>query len=81
MDYTTEEVAGIFSAANDSKVSINALAYLDNLDNQAKEVIKEHVDLIEKMKGFKKEDGTTSIWTTQDFTEIDAAVTLGKSKL
>ena len=32
------------------------------------------------IKTYKKEDGTTSIWTTEDFTEQDAAVTLGKTK-
>ena len=29
---------------------------------------------------YKKEDDTTSIWTSEDFTAIDGAITLGKSK-
>ena len=27
----------------------------------------------------KKEDGTTSIWTTESFTAIDSAITAGKN--
>ena len=32
----------------------------------------------EIIKAYKKVDGATSIWTTEDFTAIDAAITAGK---
>ena len=33
------------------------------------------------IKANKKVDGTTSIWTSENFTAIDAAITSGKSKI
>ena len=78
---TTEEVAGIFSAAGDSVTVINQLAALSSLTDEQKETIKRNVDHLEIIKAYKKEDETTSIWTSEDFTEQDAAVKLGKTKL
>ena len=45
-----------------------------------KDRIKRNVDHLETIKRYKKLDGTTSIWTSEDFTAIDAAITTGKSK-
>ena len=78
---TTEEVAAIFSAAGDSVTVINQLAALSSLTDEQKETIKRNVDHLEIIKAYKKEDDTTSIWTSEDFTEQDAAVKLGKTKL
>ena len=78
---TTEEVAAIFSAAGDSVTVINQLAALSSLTDEQKETIKRNVDRLEIIKAYKKEDETTSIWTSEDFTEQDAAVKLGKTKL
>ncbi len=78
---TTEEVAAIFSAAGDSVTVINQLAALSSLTDEQKETIKRNVDHLEIIKAYKKEDETTSIWTSEDFTEQDAAVKLGKTKL
>ena len=36
-------------------------------------------DEIEIIKAYKKLDGTTSIWTSESFTDIDAAITKGKT--
>ena len=77
---TTEEIATIFKNAGDSVTRINRLAALSSLTTEEKERVKRNVDHLERIKTYKKEDGTTSIWTTEDFTAIDAAITLGKTK-
>ena len=77
---TAEEVAQIFSAAGDSVALINSVAGQSSLTDDDKATLKRNVDHLEIIKAYKKEDGTTSIWTSESFTDIDAAVTLGKSK-
>ena len=52
---------------------------MSSLTDEQKDKIKRNVKHLEIIKAYKKEDGTTSIWTTEDFTEQDAAVTLGKT--
>jgi len=80
MERTTEEVATIFKNAGDSVTVINNLAALSSLTDEQKDAIKRNVEHLEIIKAYKKTDGTTSIWTTENFTEQDAAVVLGKSK-
>tara|TARA_R100001440_G_scaffold11993_1_gene21182 strand:- start:39 stop:320 length:282 start_codon:yes stop_codon:yes gene_type:complete len=85
---TADEVAKIFHNAGDSVKVINADAnYSDFLkrteasretEDSWKAMIKRNVDHLEIIKAYKKLDGTTSIWTTEDFTEIDAAIVSGK---
>tara|TARA_R100000781_G_scaffold43661_1_gene29807 strand:- start:914 stop:1162 length:249 start_codon:yes stop_codon:yes gene_type:complete len=77
---TADEVAAIFTAAGDSVTLINSIAGQSSLTNDDKDALKRNVDHLEIIKAYKKEDGTTSIWTSESFTDIDAAVTLGKSK-
>ena len=77
---TTEEIAEIFKNAGDSVTVINSLAALSSLTDDQKDEIERNVRHLEIIKAYKKEDGTTSIWTTEDLTEQDAAVTLGKTK-
>ena len=77
---TAEEVAQIFSAAGDSVTLINSIAAQSTITDEDKDTLKRNVDHLEIIKAYKKEDGTTSIWTSEDFTAQDAAVTLGKSK-
>ena len=77
---TTDEIATIFTNAGDSVTVINNLAALSSLTDENKEEIKRNVEHLEIIKAYKKEDGTTSIWTTEDFTEQDAADILGKTK-
>ena len=77
---TADEVAQIFSAAGDSVTLINSVAAQSTITDEDKATLKRNVDHLEIIKAYKKEDGTTSIWTTESFTDIDAAVTLGKSK-
>jgi len=75
---TTEEVAQIFSAAGDSVTVINTAKASDETDAEYKDKIKRNVEHLEIIKAYKKEDGTTSIWTSESFTDIDKAITDGK---
>ena len=77
---TPDEVAQIFSAAGDSVTLINSIAAQSSISDEDKDSLKRNVDHLEIIKAYKKEDDTTSIWTSESFTAIDAAVTLGKSK-
>lgn len=78
-EFTPDEIATIFTNAGNSVAVINKLAALSSLTDEQKNVVERNVRHLEIIKGYKKEDGTTSIWTTEDFTEQDAAVTLGKT--
>ena len=85
---TSDEIAAIFSAAGDSVTVINTDASYSayttrtsSSDTEAewKAYIKRNTDHLEIIKAYTKTDGTTSIWTSEDFTAIDAAITKGKS--
>ena len=78
---TTEEVATIFTTAGDSVTLINTETekYSYETEQDWKDRIKRNVEHLETIKTYKKEDGTTSIWTTEDFTAIDAAIVTGKA--
>jgi hypothetical protein len=76
---TTQEVAAIFAAAGDSVTVINTAKTSDETTDEYNDKIKRNVEHLEIIKGYKKVDGTTSIWTTENFTAIDAAITKGKS--
>ena len=85
---TADEIAAIFSAAGDSVTLINADANFaayqtanpnsSDTETEWKEMIERNVKHLEIIKDYKKLDGTTSIWTSEDFTAIDAAITAGK---
>ena len=85
---TSDEIALIFKNAGDSVTLINTdasySAYTtrtgsDMTETACKDMIKRNTDHLEIIKTYKKLDGTTSIWTTESFTDIDAAITKGKS--
>ena len=78
---TADEVAAIFAAAGDSVTVINGNKSTDQTDAEWKSELQRNVDHLELIKAYKKEDGTTSIWTSENFTAIDGAVTSGKSKI
>lgn len=87
MIYTTEFIADIFSAAGDSVTLINRdanfAAYVTRTDSGETEdtwkaTIKRNVDHLEIIKGYKHENGST-IWTSENFTAIDAAIVKGKT--
>ena len=86
---TADEIAAIFSAAGDSVTVINADANFaaygtrtsDSTTTEAewKEMIQRNTEHLEIIKTYTKVDGTTSIWTSESFTAIDAAITTGKA--
>ena len=75
---TADEIAKIFSAAGDSVTEIGTSKASDETDDEFKDRIKRNVEHLEIIKAYTKLDGSTSIWTSEDFTAIDAAVVAGK---
>ena len=75
---TADEIAKIFSAAGDSVTVIGTAQGSDETDDDFKDKIKRNVEHLEIIKAYTKTDGTTSIWTSESFTDIDAAITAGK---
>jgi hypothetical protein len=75
---TADEIAAIFSAAGDSVTVIGTAQGSDETDDDFKDKIKRNVEHLEIIKDYKKLDGTTSIWGSESFTDIDAAITAGK---
>lgn len=78
---TADEVAAVFAAAGDSVTLINGNKPAGLTDADWKATLQRNVDHLEIIKAYKKEDGSTSIWTTENFTAQDAAVTAGKNKI
>ena len=75
---TATEIAAIFKAAGDSVTVIGTAQASDETDDDFKDKIKRNVEHLEIIKDYKKLDGTTSIWTSESFTDIDAAIVAGK---
>ena len=85
---TADEIAKIYSAAGDSVTVINADANFaaygtrtsdsTTTETEWKEMIQRNTEHLEIIKNYKKLDETTSIWTSEDFTDIDAAIVTGK---
>jgi len=75
---TADEIAAIFSAAGDSVTVIGVAKTSDETDDEYKDKIKRNVEHLEIIKLYKKVDETTSIWGSEDFTAIDAAIVTGK---
>ena len=85
---TADEIAAIYTAAGHSVNIINADANYSAYTTRTgyfpteaewKEMIKRNTDHLEIIKAYTKTDGTTSIWTSESFTDIDAAITKGKT--
>ena len=77
-EFTADEIAEIFSAAGDSVTVIETAQASDETDDDFKAKIQRNVEHLEIIKAYKKLDETTSIWTSEDFTAIDAAIVAGK---
>jgi hypothetical protein len=75
---TADEIAAIYSAAGDSVTVIGTAKTEDETDDEFKDRIKRNVEHLEIIKGYKKLDETTSIWTSESFTAIDKAIVDGK---
>ena len=77
-ELTADEIAAIYSAAGDSVTVIGTAKTEDETDDEFKDRIKRNVEHLEIIKGYKKLDETTSIWTSESFTAIDKAIVDGK---
>lgn len=71
MEKTTDEIAAIFKAAGDSVNLINTEPP-KVIDQEWKDTIKRNWRHLEIIK-------TYPIWTTENFTDIDAAIVKGKA--
>ncbi len=71
--------AAIFAAAGDSVTVIDTAKTSDETTDEYNDKIKRNVEHLEIIKTYKKVDETTSIWTTESFTAIDAAIVKGKA--
>ena len=77
-ELTSDEIAKIFTSAGDSVTVIGTAKKSDETEDEFKEKIQRNVEHLETIKAYKKLDGSTSIWTSEDFTDIDAAIIAGK---
>lgn len=74
VELTAEEIAAHYVAMGHSVDEVNSSKRDDETDDEfaaRKARNKEHLVI---MKAKKKLDGTTSIWTSENFTAIDAAI-------
>ena len=82
-DKTADELAQDYTAMGHSVSLITDVIAGDAMDEETdadkKACVSRNVEHLELMKAMKKEDGTTSIWTDESFTAIDAAVTAGNT--
>ena len=78
---TADEVAEVFKNAGDSVTLINTQTSKESHETEQdwKDRIKRNWQHLEIIKAYKKEDESTSIWTNEDFTAIDAAIVKGKA--
>ena len=75
---TADEVAAIYKAAGDSVTVIGTAKTEDETTDEYKDRVKRNVEHLEIIKAYKKVDGSTSIWTSESFTNIDKAIVDGK---
>ena len=89
-DFTTDEISTIYTNAGNSVDVINEYANFAayqsanpydviTTETEWKQKIKDNVTHLETIKNYKQTDGTTSVWTSEDFTAIDSAITTGKA--
>ena len=79
-ELTTDEISKIYTNSLDSVSLINSETEknANETEDDWKDRIKRNVEHLENVKLRKKIDNITSIWTTEDFTAIDAAIITGK---
>tara|TARA_R100000664_G_C2757358_1_gene145554 strand:- start:725 stop:976 length:252 start_codon:yes stop_codon:yes gene_type:complete len=77
---TPEQIAKIYANAAHSVNVITKIANQSTITDKEKSKLIRNVGHLETIKTYKKVDETTSIWTNEDFTDIDAAIELGKTK-
>ena len=73
-DMTADEVAAAYVAMGHSVAEVNSSKGADETDEEFAARKARNVEHLVLMKAKKKVDGTTSIWGSEDFTAIDAAI-------
>ena len=81
---TAEQLASDFSAMGDSEQLIKEVIagnqMADASDEEKKDAVKRNVEHLEQKKLEKTVlDNDVSVWTTEDFTAIDAAIAAGNT--
>ena len=76
VELTADEIAAHYVAMGHSVDEVNGGKDTDNGETDAEWVLRKarNVDHLVIMKAKKKLDETTSIWTDESFTAIDAAI-------
>mgnify|MGYP005997297431 FL=1 len=74
VDMTAEEVAAAYVAMGHSVDEVNSSKQEGETDDEFAERKARNKEHLVIMKAKKKLDGTTSIWTSENFTAIDAAI-------
>jgi hypothetical protein len=85
---TSDELSIIYANAAHSVTAINKDASYSEFIKETKGIgisedewkanIQRSVEHLEIIKNMKKSDNKTSVWTSESFTDIDAAITKGK---
>jgi len=74
VDMTTDEVAAAYVAMGHSVDEVNSSKGENETDDEFAARKARNVEHLVLMKAKKKIDGTTSIWGSESFTAIDAAI-------
>ena len=74
VELTADEVAAHYTAMGHSVDEVNSSKGDDETASEFTARKARNVEHLELMKAKKKLDGTTSIWTSESFTAIDAAI-------
>ena len=73
-EMTADEVAAAYVAMGHSVDEVNSSKGADETDDEFAARVARNKEHLVLMKAKKKIDGTTSIWTSESFTAIDAAI-------
>ena len=74
VDMTADEVAAAYVAMGHSVAEVNSSKRVDETDDEFAARVARNKEHLVLMKAKKKVDGETSIWGSEDFTAIDAAI-------
>lgn len=74
VDMTADEVAAAYAAMGHSVAEVNSSKADGETDEEFAARVARNKEHLVLMKAKKKIDGTTSIWGSEDFTAIDAAI-------
>lgn len=76
---TSEEIKELYVLITHTVDDLNTLYNQEEISEQDIIKIKEKVETSETIKNYKKEDGTTSIWTDENFNAIDGCIIHAKT--